>query len=418
MKTSQKKEKLALRAEPPKTTHINKPVLLIVGGVLLFIVVLAFVEAFRVSDNRQTHDNIAQSALKDTTPTVTSAFKNLPQSYTEVSSIKKYLGESDSKPIIKIPDAVKQEISSLQNQQQFLQQQLATLRTQKQQSYSQDNVENQQAKTSGLFFPGVAPPRNEPKNDTKSTTASSDTGSGSGGSKQNSSAYEKQNMQQQKMDFLKPDKDAENIYDKHSLVKPLSPYEIQAGTIIPATLLSGINTTLPGDVVAQVTESIFDSVSGQFLLVPKGSKLLGKYDSQISYGQERVLIVFYRIIRPDGSSILLQKSAGTDLLGEAGMQGNVNNHWARVIGAATLSTLLSIGAGVASDNTGRNNTYYRSASQNAYLGAAGAIASTGQDLTNRAINIQPTLTIPAGYEFNVIVNKDMILSPFSTGTVD
>jgi type IV secretion system protein VirB10 len=131
----------------------------------------------------------------------------------------------------------------------------------------------------------------------------------------------------------------------------------------------------------------------------------------------RALIVFNRIVRPDGTSILLSKFTGADVQGEAGMQGSVDNHWSRVLGAATLSTILSMGAGIASDGErykDSDGVWQRSSKQNALLGAAGGISQVGQTLTNRAIDIQPTLNIPAGYEFNVIVNKDMIMTPYKS----
>lgn len=406
-----KNKKLALRIKPVISAQINKPVIITAVLFLAVLVALILFSAFSTSQ-RSSSKKISLPAGQVFKPAISPLLKSLPKSYADTETIKKYL---DTTPKISvIPPEVQQEIELLKQQQELLQQRLSNPSTDNNSPHPQneDIVQIQQAKNSGLFFPGVAPPEMKPVADEEKSQTDSSTTATNQNISDKQTSYEQQNMQAQKINFMKPSDEDDDIYNKHNLVKPISPYEIQAGTIIPAELITGINTSLPGDVVAQIQQDIFDTMTGRFLLIPKGSKLLGKYDSQIAYGQERVLIVFYRVIRPDGSSILLSKAAGADLLGQSGMQGNVNNHWAKVIGAATLSTLLSVGAGVASDNVGTNNTYYRSASQNAALGAASGVSSTGQQLTNQAINIQPTLTIPVGHQFNIIVNKDMILEPY------
>ena len=226
------------------------------------------------------------------------------------------------------------------------------------------------------------------------------------------SNFESQNMQSQKINFLQEENTSDGVYNTHGLIKPASKYEVQAGTIIPAVVITAINTSLPGVVIAQVTQNVYDTVTGKYLLIPKGSKVIGKYDSRIAYGQTRILIAFNRIIMPNGNSIQLNNFNGSDLAGTAGFNGNVNNHWMRVLGSATISTLLSVGTGIASNSYYNNNNYYPSPMQNALSAAGGSMASTGQQLAGKAMNIQPTITVPAGFEFNVIVNKDMVLEPY------
>lgn len=404
-----------LRVKPQSTIRINRGLVfgLIIIGVLFFGWVLFSIFQTPTTKSKKTSTDLTVknsdiTNTKDTDDTL----KQLPTSYSDVDAIKKYL--TGAKP--DVPPEIEKEIDDLKHQQVFLQQRIADL-LQHQMVHPQEEADTQkikQANTSSLFFAGTTPPNerflDHPDEQQASKTSSTPS---STPSSDKQSAYSSQNMQSQKMDFLKSSDENEDVYDKHPLLKPISPYEVQAGTMIPAELITAINTTLPGSVIAQIRQNIFDTVSGSFLLIPKGSKLIGEYQSIISYGQERVLIAFTRIIRPDGSSIQLDKYVGTDVTGQSGMKGDVDNHWGRVLGAATLSTLLSVGAGIAADNNfNNNNVYYRSSRQNALLGASSSISQTGEQLTEQAMNIQPTLTIPIGYEFNVIVKKDMIMEPY------
>ncbi len=391
-------DNLALRVTPSQTTHINKPIVILLTALVIFLIGFAIIEALNSSSSQHKANQLL--VQQRFSPTVSDAIKSLPEDYQQSDTIKKYFNSSTDL----VPASVQQELSDLKDQQALLQQKLLLLSG----GASQSTEDQRQAATSGLFFPGVAPRRDDeqPSSDQSVAKVNADVGNVTT-PQATTDAYAAQNMQMQKLGFLKPSKEVDDIYDKHNLTTPLSPYEIQAGTILSSVLITGIDTSLPGDVVAQVQGDLYDSMTGRYLLVPKGSKLIGKYDSQIAYGQTRVLIVFYRIIRPNGTSIILSQSTGADLLGQSGMEGDVNNHWWRVIGATTLSTILSMGAGVAAYSAPNP-----SAGQNALLGAAGSLSQTGQNLTDRAMNIQPTLKIPAGYQFNVIVNKDMVLEPY------
>jgi len=403
--------KILLRSELPKVTRVNKTLVIFLGAVLLFIFIWVIVIAFNQPAKKTQNNQI--NVDHTTEPVVNQAVTQLPQSYHDTDHIKLYLHTADVQPqTATIPPEVQSELAALRNQQSMLQQQIALMTAQKQQQLSQNDLQIQQARTSGLFFAGGAPDITKEQVSTASATSTSSNENNESMAFNSQSAYDKQNMQLQKMQFLKASNTKEDIYNPHQLQKPISPYEVQAGTILSATLITGMNTSLPGDVVAQIRSDVYDTVSGQYLLIPKGSKLLGQYDSQVAYGQERILLVFNRIIRPDGSSIVLNKFTATDLQGGAGLPGNVDNHWSRIIGAATISTLLSFGAGATTDNMSNNNTYYRSAKQSAVLGAAGNISDVGQNIADRAINVQPTITLPPGYQFDVVVKKDMVLAPF------
>lgn len=193
------------------------------------------------------------------------------------------------------------------------------------------------------------------------------------------------------------------------LSRPVSPFVIQAGTIIPAALITGIRSDLPGQVTAQVTEAVYDSPTGRAKLVPQGARLIGIYDSQVAFGQSRVLLVWTRLIMPNGRSIVLERQQGADAGGHSGLEDEVDNHWKELLGAAALSTLLGVGSELGSGADNGNNTPVLQALR---LGAANSLNQTGQQIVRRNLNIQPTLTIRPGFPVRVIVNRDLVLEPY------
>lgn len=214
-----------------------------------------------------------------------------------------------------------------------------------------------------------------------------------------------QNMQDRKLAFVNGPVDRRTV-SPHRLADPASPYVVQAGTVIPAALLTGIQSDLPGQVTAQVTEHVYDTPSGKFLLIPQGSRLIGQYDSQVSFGQKRVLLVWNRIMLPDGKSIVLERQQGADARGFSGLEDEVDYHWWDLIKAATLSTLLSVGAELGSDRD--ESDLVRALRR----GSQDSINNTGQQLVRRQLNIQPTLTIRQGFPVRVIVNRDLVMAPY------
>jgi len=190
---------------------------------------------------------------------------------------------------------------------------------------------------------------------------------------------------------------------------PISPYQVMAGTVIPAALVTGINSDLPGQVIANVTEAVNDTATGRFLLIPQGSRLIGRYDSQVSFGQRRVLLVWTRLILPDTSSIALDRLPGIDPAGYAGLEDGVDWHWDRILAGAALSTLLGVGAELAAPNNSSSNGGVTVAIRQ---GAQDTVNQVGQEITKRNIGIQPTLTIRPGFPMRVMVNKDLILRPY------
>jgi type IV secretion system protein TrbI len=219
-----------------------------------------------------------------------------------------------------------------------------------------------------------------------------------------------QNGQDRKLAFVNASVDRRTT-SPDRIEAPASSYVVQAGNIIPASLITGIRSDLPGQITAQVTESIFDSPTGRFLLIPQGTRLIGVYDSQVAFGQSRVLLVWNRLIMPNGRSIVLERQPGADTAGYSGLEDDVDNHWGALFKAALLSTLLGVGSelGAGSDSgTGNNGGLI----QALRLGASDSLNQTGQKIVQRNLNIQPTLTIRPGFPVRVIVNRDLVLEPY------
>ena len=216
-----------------------------------------------------------------------------------------------------------------------------------------------------------------------------------------------QNRQDQKEAFLKAG--STETRNSGNLALPASPYQVMAGTVIAGALVTGIKSDLPGDVIATVTEPVYDTATGKFLLIPQGSRILGKYNSQVSYGQSRVQVVWNRVILPDTSSLKLDNLAGTDPAGYAGLEDGVDWHWDRVFAGAALTTLLGVGAELAAPENRQDGNRIVIAGRDS---AQDSINQVGQEMTRRNMNIQPTLTERPGLSVRIIVNRDLVLRPY------
>lgn len=185
------------------------------------------------------------------------------------------------------------------------------------------------------------------------------------------------------------------------VVPPASPYILQAGAVIPAALITGIRSDLPGQITAQVTENVYDSPTGSLLLIPQGTRIIGQYDDGVTFGQRRVLLVWNRLILPGGRSIVLERQPGADASGYAGLEDGVDYHWWDLMKAAGLSTLLSVGTELATDDEDRLIRAIRD-------GAQDTINQAGQQIIQRQLQVAPTLTIRPGFPVRVIVTRDLI----------
>jgi type IV secretion system protein VirB10 len=201
------------------------------------------------------------------------------------------------------------------------------------------------------------------------------------------------------------------IYSRQQVQTPRSPYELLAGTVLAAALVTGLNSDLPGQVIAQVTDDVYDSVTGQVLLVPQGSRLIGKYDSIIAYGQSRALLIWTRLVMPDGSSIVLDNLPATDTEGYAGLEDGVDYHTWRLLRGIALSTLLGVSSELAT-----NGEEQTSGSGNIIVALQQSGDSSanhaGQSIVSKDLAIQPTVSVRPGFPVRIIVNRDIILRPY------
>ena len=179
-----------------------------------------------------------------------------------------------------------------------------------------------------------------------------------------------------------------------------------AGTLIPASLVTGLNSDLPGSVIGQVTQPVYDTVTGAYLLIPQGTRLIGRYQSEISFGQQRALLIWDRMIFPDGSSVQISEPAA-DKRGFAGLSDRTDHHWDRVFVAAGLATVLGIGAELGSDEDDIERAIRR--------GFGDSVSEAGERVVDRNLGIQPTLRIRPGWPVRVIVTRDLVLRPYSQG---
>ena len=214
------------------------------------------------------------------------------------------------------------------------------------------------------------------------------------------------NYQSRKETFLSDVSDR-SIYNPHRVETPMSPWQVMAGTIIPATLLTGINSDLPGLIIGQVTEPVYDTVSGRTVLIPQGSRIIGRYDNVVAYGQSRALIVWNRSVMPDGTSIRIENLPGTDARGYAGLRDRVDHHTLRVFSAAALSSLITIGAELSDDDDDDDDI--ARAIRNATQDGASRV---GEEVVRRQLGVQPTLKIRPGWRLRIIVHQDIILQPY------
>jgi type IV secretion system protein VirB10 len=278
-------------------------------------------------------------------------------------------------------------------------------------SVPDDDKEDDEARKSGLFAATSSGEHGPPL----LSLPIPDQAQGSAASRGGASTSEpgsgvSQNMQNEKIAFVNGLVD-QNTVSPFRLERPASHYLVQAGTVINAALIGGIRSDLPGNVTGQVTQHVYDSVTGRFLLIPQGSRLIGEYDSQISVGQKRVLVVWTRLILPNGHSIVLERLTGADARGFAGLEDEVDHHWGQMFMGGLLSMILGIGSQSGATN---NDTAIAQAIRQS---GSNTSSQVGQQMVGQDLNIQPTLTIRPGAPTVIIVKKDLVLAPYPVGGI-
>lgn len=211
--------------------------------------------------------------------------------------------------------------------------------------------------------------------------------------------------QERQVAFLNLAVDRRTVSPDH-VAAPASVNILQAGAVIPAALITGIRSDLPGQITAHVTENVHDSPTGRILLIPQGTRIIGQYDNGAGFGQRRVLLVWNRLIFPNGRSIVLERQPGADAEGYAGLEDGVDYHWGELFKAAVLSTILSVGASASS--SGSDSDLANALRE----GASDSTSQTGRQIVQRQLNIAPTLTVRPGYPVRVIVTRDLVLEAY------
>jgi type IV secretion system protein TrbI len=369
---------LRLVAERPRITRLSRKVL--ASGTALALLLISGAVLWALRNNRP-HNSTPDELFSTDHHNVADGLSTLPHDYAGIPRDAPSLGAA-------LPGDAQRQIVTTDGQS-------AAIGIDAEQQRA--NQETEAARTSKLFAATTAP--------AASSHVSQETGTKTAPSSDETFT---QNGQDSKLLFVNAPVDRRTTAPDR-LSRPASPFVIQAGTVIPAALITGIRSDLPGQITAQVTESIFDSPTGRVKLVPQGARLIGVYDSQVAFGQSRVLLVWTRLIMPNGRSIVLERQQGADAGGYSGLEDEVDNHWAELFKAALLSTILGVGAELGSGaDTGSNTNII----QALRLSAANSLNQTGQQVVRRNLNIQPTLTIRPGFDVRVMVNRDLILEPY------
>jgi type IV secretion system protein VirB10 len=380
---------LRLRAERPRVTRLSRKVLIGLGGVAGLAIAAALIYALQT----RRADQSAKELYSTENRTMADGLTGLPRDYTGIPKLGPPLPGDLGRPILNaqnrgqpVPPTGPLPQPGVTTEEQRRLQEIEAARLSKLFASTEFRATpSQPAPTKPGATPGttLAVPAEAPPVDPNAV----------------------QNMQDRKVAFVNGPVDRRTV-SADRLANPASPYVVQAGTVIPAALITGIHSDLPGQVTAQVTEHVYDTPTGKFLLIPQGSRLIGQYDSQIAFGQKRVLLVWNRIMLPDGKSIVLERQQGADAQGFSGLEDEVDYHWWNLTKAAALSTLLGIGTELGSSD--QESDLVRALRR----GSQDSINNTGQQLVRRQHNIQPTLTIRQGFPVRVIVNRDLVMAPY------
>lgn len=373
---------MRLRAEPPRITRISRRALaglglvagVSIGGALIYALQTgprqSAPQELITTDNRQTAEGL----------------QDLPTDYTDIPQLGAPLPGDLGGPIVRAQQggSVPASVTSIAQPDSAEQRRLA---------------EMEAARTSQVFFQTRSSTSAAAPATTTSTFVPTINATSSGTTQQSQPA-----AQDRQLAFLNADADRRTVASDR-VTAPASPYVLQAGAVIPAALITGIRSDLPGQITAQVTQSIYDSPTGSLLLIPQGTRIIGQYDNNVSYGQSRVLLVWNRLIFPNGRSIVLERQQGADSEGYAGLEDGVDYHWWDLLKTAGLSSLLAVGTELGSDDENELIEAIKS-------GLEDTVNDAGQQIIQQQLEIVPTLTIRPGFPVRVIVTRDLVLEPY------
>lgn len=385
------KAEFRLRPEPPRVTRLSRKVLIGLGGVSGLAIAAALF--FALDTTRR--NSLAPSELYNTeNRTPADGLANLPKDYTGIPKLGPALPGDLGRPILKAQEEGKPVV-------------VPTIQTPRADPEEQRRLAEIEAARVAKLFTDSRGERtdNIQALDTRKSTTDPNAALTQPEAIPPLDAGSAQNMQDRKLAFVNAEADRQTV-SPDRVQEKASPYILQAGSVIAAALITGIKSDLPGSITAQVTENVYDSPTGAHLLIPQGARLIGQYDSQVAFGQSRVLLVWNRVVMPDGTSIVLERLQGADPQGFSGLEDEVDYHWGQLFKAAALSTLLGIGTQIGSDDEESE------IAQAIRESAQGTASNVGQQIVGRQLNIQPTLTIRPGFPVRVIVNRDLVMQPY------
>ena len=378
---------MRLRAEPPRVTRISRKVLAGLALVASAGIGAALIYALQAGHGGKTHEEL-YSTDNRTTP---DGLAGLPKDYSGVPKLGPPLPGDLGRPIL----------NAQNSGQPVPTPNIGAPNPGIDQEEQRRDQELESARTAHLFASTeTRPANNAPAPATMPVLPQPDLASlGLAPQPATPSAQDRQ------LAFLNQTPDKRTV-STDRVAAPASANVLQAGAVIPAALITGIRSDLPGQITAQVTENVYDSPTGHILLVPQGTRVIGQYDNGVGFGQRRVLLVWNRLLFPNGRSIVLERQPGADAEGYAGLEDGVDYHWGELLKAAALSTILSVGAEA---GTSQNEN---SLVQALRSGASNSISQTGQQIVSRQLNIAPTLTVRPGFPVRVIVTRDLVLEPY------
>jgi type IV secretion system protein VirB10 len=377
-------ETLELRGKPRPVTRFRKSVF---AGASVIAILLALGVVSKAFQDKAPDAAAKEEKFSVGGPLKSEALAAAPTSYAQVKQPVQHV-PSSPEPVLETPkqEGRSVEADDLKNERLRLRQKA------------------RDAREAGVFFQ-ISQARGMAAGTTGGLGSSSGSACGSASGALSYDSEQDQNNQQGKQEFLSR-QGAASTYNPYPLQDAVSPYQVMAGSVISASLLTGINSDLPGFVTAQVTENVFDTATGRFLLIPQGARLIGRYDSVVTYGQKRALLVWHRLVLPDASSISLENLPATDTSGYAGLADKVDAHTWQLIKAVALSTMLGVGTeiGIGDDE----GDFIRAVRESTQMN----VNRDGRRIVERNLNIQPTITIRQGWPLRVIVHKDLILRPY------
>ncbi len=377
---------MRLRGDAPRVTRLSRKVLAGLGGVTSLVLGGALIYALQTRDTNKTGDELFSTENRATAD----GLVGLPKDYSSIPKLGPPLPGDLGRPILEAqkrgmpipnPNIVPPDPAISAEEQRRLQEVEAARMSKLFAATEARNLSPVLQGTAPMAAPmpdlaslGLAPPPAAP------------------------TAQDKQ------VAFLNANVDRKTVATDR-VAAPASPYVLQSGAVIAAALITGIRSDLPGQITAQVTEHVYDSPTGSILIVPQGTRIIGQYDNNVQFGQNRVLLVWNRLIFPNGRSIVLERQPGADAEGYAGLQDGVDYHWWDLAKAAGLSTLLSIGAELSASDDDRLISAIRN-------GAQDTINDAGQQIVRRQLNVAPTLTVRPGFPVRIIVARDLVLEPY------